>query len=181
MRGHQSSAREAPQKVAIRLVDSDLDLTRVKSLCWAYRSYLMGISPEDRAAISAIYPAPYYAALMHRLDKEHARPKGAIMVAEIGDRMVGCAMSRPLTDDVVESKRLFVSDVARGLGAGEALCLALMDQARADGYRSFCFETSKSLTTARRLYDRLGFQERGPYQSLPDAAAKQFMYYHIDL
>ena len=71
--------------------------------------------------------------------------------------------------------------VLRGAGAGEALCTALIDQARTDGYRTLLLDTSKAFTGARALYKRLGFRERGPYQPVPDIAKDLLCYYEFTL
>ena len=47
---------------------------------------------------------------------------------------------------------------ARGRGIGDALLLALLDRARADGYEAISLSVDKHNAGAIRLYERHGFQ-----------------------
>ena len=69
---------------------------------------------------------------MDRLEQEHPPGKGAILVAEIDNRIVGCGMIREIAPRIGEIKRVFVEDRARGHGAGKALMRDAMTRARAD-------------------------------------------------
>jgi len=53
--------------------------------------------------------------------------------------------------------RLGVAVAARGKGAGEALVRACIDRARTAGRRRLLLHTTAWMTTAHRLYERLGF------------------------
>lgn len=50
---------------------------------------------------------------------------------------------------------LFVSEAARGTGAGRALIEALADKGRAAGWQNLYWQTRASNKTAQRLYDKL--------------------------
>ncbi|UUN30087.1 GNAT family N-acetyltransferase [Streptomyces sp. FIT100] len=61
-------------------------------------------------------------------------------------------------DGEAEFRMLAVSPHARGRGAGEALVRACIAQARAtDGCRRLMLSTQRSMHTAHRIYERLGF------------------------
>ena len=111
----QSSARAV--RVTTRLAHGQPDLDRVRSLCWAYRDFLFANDPTQREVMETFYPRDYYADLMDRLDQVHARPDGAIMVAELRDDVIGCGMTHRLDTDRCELKRLFVHETPRGAGA----------------------------------------------------------------
>ena len=157
------------------------DLAEVRALCWAYHDFLLNNSSTDREITETFYPAVKYAALMGKLAQEHARPNGIILLARLDDQVVGCGMTHALNPQTSEMKRVFVNDVARGKGVAAQLCSALMDQARADGFTRMVLDTSKSLTSAQRLYTRLGFKACGPYQPIPDAVLPALLFYEIAL
>lgn len=154
----------------------------VVALCWAYRDALAALSPTDAHLMETFYPPEKYRAVMADLPKLHARPTGVILLARAADGTpLGCGMTQPLSAEHVEMKRLYVSPAARGQGVARALCTALMDQARADGYTVMQLDTSKSLTAAQSLYAQLGFAKRSPYQPVPEAAAKHMLFYERSL
>ncbi len=153
----------------------------MRALCWAYRAFLLGYAPAERRMTEIFYPEEKYAALMARLPQEHARPAGIILLAEKNGSPIGCGMSHALTPTECEIKRVFVTDAARRFGAGRALCTALIEQARNDGFRTLLLDTSKSFAPARALYETLGFHQRGPYQPLPDIQDDVVVFYEMDL
>jgi GNAT superfamily N-acetyltransferase len=60
-------------------------------------------------------------------------------------------------EDEAGFRMLAVAPEAQGRGAGTALVEALMARARADGRRGMALLTLASMTTAHRIYGRLGF------------------------
>jgi ribosomal protein S18 acetylase RimI-like enzyme len=59
--------------------------------------------------------------------------------------------------DEGEFRMLAVSPGARGRGVGEALVLACLDRARAEGRMGVAISSMPEMVGARRLYERLGF------------------------
>ena len=90
-------------------------------------------------------------------------------------------MIHALDAQTSEMKRVFTTDAARGKGVAAQLCTHLIDQARADGFSRMVLDTSKSLTGAQRLYSKLGFTPRGPYQPIPDDVLPDLLFYEIAL
>jgi len=64
-------------------------------------------------------------------------------------------------------KRLYVKPLRRGQGWGERLARAIVDEARASGYRELKLDTLDWMSAARTLYARLGFRECAPYYENP--------------
>ncbi|GAA2591341.1 GNAT family N-acetyltransferase [Streptomyces lienomycini] len=89
-----------------------------------------------------------------------------VLVAVADGRVLGGATfvpcGGPMADIArpgeAEIRMLAVDREARGRGAGEALVRACVDRARAvDGCRSVVLSTQRTMRTAHRLYERLGF------------------------
>lgn len=156
-------------------------MAAVRSLCWEYRDFLMANSDRDRALTETFYIEDRYRALLEGLETYHARPQGIVMLAEIDGQPVACGMSHPLDARTSEIKRVYVRPAARGAGVAAALCRALMDQARADGFDRVVLDTSKWLAGAQRLYDKLGFTRRGPYQPIPDEVVDDLVFFELAL
>jgi ribosomal protein S18 acetylase RimI-like enzyme len=83
-----------------------------------------------------------------------------------GDEPVGCvtfvpdatsAHAEDLEDDEAAFRMLAVARNAQGRGVGEALVRACLDLARDDGKRAVFIYSGDWMTTAHRLYERLGF------------------------
>lgn len=166
----------------IRPASTPQDLAAVRQLCWDYRTHLMSIAGISEDVTAAFRPAHKYEALMESLPVLHARPTGIILLArETDGTPLGCAMSHPLDPQTSEIKRVFVTDAARGKGVAKQLCQTLIDQARADGFTRVVLDTHKLLHAAQRLYTRIGFAQRGPYQDMPDNVLPELVFYEMTL
>jgi GNAT superfamily N-acetyltransferase len=116
----------------------------------------------------------------------YALPRGRLLLAgEPGDAF-GCVALRPLpganhdpqATTTGEVKRLYVQPRARGQRWGLQLASAIVDQARAIGYRELKLDTLARMTEARSLYARLGFTECDAYYDNPLGAP---VYMELDL
>jgi GNAT superfamily N-acetyltransferase len=101
----------------------------------------------------------------------YAPPRGRLLLAGSPGAGVGCIALRALASvsdgTVGEVKRLYVRPQARGTGLGRTLVKALLDEARAIGYRELKLDTLAQMTDAHRLYARLGFAACSPYYHNP--------------
>jgi GNAT superfamily N-acetyltransferase len=106
------------------------------------------------------------------LDRRYVPPEGRLLLLEDGGEVVGCGGFRRLEPGVAEGRRLWLRPSARGKGLGGALVLALLDEARTAGIRTFRLETLPGkMPAAAALYRRLGFVEIPPYVKRPAAGA----------
>lgn len=116
-----------------------------------------------------------FAQELRELPGEYAAPRGALLVARVGNAMAGCCALRPLdtTDypNAAEMKRLFVRPAYRGLGLGRLLVEGILDAARQSGYDCVLLDTLDDMEAARALYEELGFEEVPPYYFNPIAGA----------
>ena len=94
---------------------------------------------------------------IQRDDRERERG----WIAELDGVRCGGIYCTRRTEDVAQVRLLLVEPWARGAGAGAALANACVDFAREAGYRQIMLFTNSSLTSARRIYESIGFEFRG--------------------
>ena len=134
------------------------DLQAIASLFRAYAASLpISLDYQDFDAELAALPGKY------------APPKGALILArnDAGEA-IGCVALRPFDEDgVCEMKRLYVAPNGRGTGLGRQLAQAIIEAARAAGYREMRLDTLPTMTSAIALYEQLGFTRIGAYYDTP--------------
>ncbi len=92
-------------------------------------------------------------------------PDSVLFLARVEGRVVGSltlACYRIPTGLTAWIEDVVVDSAARGLGVGEALNLAAIDEARRRGAKNVSLTSRPSREAANRLYQRLGFQ---PYET----------------
>lgn len=141
-------------------------------------------APRELATAAALFreyaeslPFPLdYQGFEHELATlpgKYADPGGAILIARRRGEAVGCIAMRPIEAmagdpaPVCEMKRMYVRPTARGLGLGRLLAAALLEQARARGYRMMKLDTESDFAAAVGLYRSLGFVEIPRYNDDP--------------
>ncbi len=82
--------------------------------------------------------------------------------------------------DQLEFRMLAVSKAARGRGIGEALTRAVLERAAELGLRGVALSSSTQMTTAHRLYERLGFH-RTPAKDWSPTPDVQLITYGLTL
>jgi putative acetyltransferase len=91
----------------------------------------------------------------------YAGPDAAFFVVERDGQVLGCGGMGPLQAgpaDVCELRKMYFLPELRGAGMGTKLLDVILDAARQAGYRRCYLETLGSMTSARRLYLRHGFE-----------------------
>ena len=135
--------------------------------------------PDARALLRehrALMAAQFEAHRDHGLDAEALAAPGIRFVLARGrdGRPLGCA-ALAVGDGHGEVKSMFVAPAARGSGLARRLLGAVEALARAEGLPRLMLETGDTLHAARRLYERAGFGERGPFGAYPDDPRSVFM------
>jgi putative acetyltransferase len=110
------------------------------------------------------------------LPGEYGEPRGTILLAHSpAGEPWGVVALRPLEDDgACEMKRMYVRPVARGQGLGRVLGEAIVNEAKARGYRAMRLDTIDTMAAAIALYRSLGFREIPAYRFNPIPGAVYF-------
>ena len=82
--------------------------------------------------------------------------------------------------DAAGFRMLAVAPAAQGRGVGEALVRACIERARGDGRGRLVLHSTPSMTTAHRLYERLGFR-RAPGRDFAPVPAVPLLGFELDL
>jgi ribosomal protein S18 acetylase RimI-like enzyme len=150
---------------AIRHAASPADVALARALFVEYAQWLQvdlrfqGFA-EELAALPGAYGAPW----------------GRLLLAGAPGAAFGCIALRPLEwqghsadppPTIGEVKRLYVQPAHRKDGWGRKLALALLEEARALGYRELKLDTLDWMQAARELYASLGFRDCAPYYVNP--------------
>ena len=140
------------------------------------------IFTEYAASLSIDLCFQDFAQELDDLPGEYTEPRGALLLAWVGDTVAGCCALRPFDGsdyaNAAEMKRLYVRPAFRGLGLGRMLAESILDAARSAAYHCVLLDTLDDMESARALYEDLGFVEIPPYYHNPHAGAH---YLKVDL
>jgi len=148
--------------VTVRLAETEADFEAARALGRRWVDWLIETYPELREGIEKKFDAVVYAQILRDLPVIHARPKGAVLLAWLDGRAVGCVMYVEKEPGLAEFFRFFVDTPGRGRGIGRLLLETMFAHMAADGYDTVCFSSAKFLTHAKALYEALGFSEVPP-------------------
>lgn len=94
-----------------------------------------------------------------------------ILVAERGGKIVGSVTRYPqwrgAQEGSVAVRLLAVPPEERGSGIGRALMQEAIDRARAEGKKRVILTTTMEMTSARELYEKLGFRREPTLDHMP--------------
>jgi putative acetyltransferase len=151
------------------------------------QSCLVAVEPPDQpdvdrllqmsdAVAERLYPGEYRRPISGRsLDA----PGSLLFMARLDGVAVGCAALLDLSDGAAELKRMIVDPEHAGKGVGRSLLRAILQEARERGISTILLEVGIHNVAARRLYEQVGFRDRGPFGHYRQTPIATFM--EIDL
>ena len=100
---------------------------------------------------------------------ELTAPEGALIVARLHGRPIGCVALKFHKKSPAELKRMWVSPSARGMGVGRRLIVEAEKRARQAKARMIRLETNRALREAISLYRQSGYIEVDAFSAEPYA------------
>ncbi|MBQ7746450.1 MAG: GNAT family N-acetyltransferase [Spirochaetia bacterium] len=140
----------------MNIVDGKNYLTEVRDLIMEYSKWLGRDLSFQNIDSELKNPALKYSA-----------PEGEILVAVDEGIVLGMVAYHRHTDTKCEMKRLYVKTEARGLHLGDLLVNAIIEHAKAAGFKEMVLDTIEPLKTAISLYKKYGFEECEAYYDNP--------------
>jgi len=101
--------------------------------------------------------------------RDLAPPAGALVIARLRNRPIGCGALKFHGRAPAEVKRMWIAPHARGLGVGRRLLQELERHARNAGVTMLRLETKRALSEAVALYRRSGYVEVDAFNDEPYA------------
>jgi putative acetyltransferase len=112
-----------------------------------------------------------FAEELEAVREQYGGPAGALLLAYMDGRAVGCAGVRRQGPDTAELKRMYVQPEYRGHQVGRMLLEQSILAATRLGYKKIRLDTLASMTGARKLYEAFGFGVIPAYYPNPHADA----------
>lgn len=165
----------------IRSASGAKDIAAVRCLMAEYLVWHHARYAAHREMIERYFDHAGYHREMQGLPGDYVAPDGALLVASIGDKVLGSIALRRLPSGEAEMRRLFVTEAAQGRGIGKALARRIMAEAAAMGYRRMRLDTGPLQVEAIKMYESLGFTPSEPHYPLPDALRGVLVFMACDL
>jgi len=135
-------------------VTSAKDVDQVRALLNEYIAFASSISP----GINSVPAFKGYEDEFAKLPGIYAPPTGRLLMALEDSQPAGCVALKRIGPDVCELKRLYVRPQFRGKKIGSKLVEMLVDEARKMGYSKMVLDSHKSMKSAHRIYQEVGFR-----------------------
>jgi len=135
-------------------------------------SEVIGLIEQLDSYLHSLYPPE----CNHLMSIESLRqPNVTFLVARVDGRAVGCGAFVRHEAGYAELKRMFVMPEFRGLSLGRRILEQLETLIESHGLNVIRLETGVSQCPAVGLYERFGYQVRGPFGDYPADPLSIFM------
>lgn len=145
----------------------------------------VALAPEDIAAVRKLLN--YYGELRNHdaalgdytkelksLPGKYGPPQGCLLLARMGDVVIGCVAFQALSSSICEMKRMFVLPDYQGQGVGFRLVERLLLEAQKLDYQLMRLDTHPSMLKAAKLYQSMGFYSIERYNQNPTPGIRFF-------
>lgn len=146
----------------VSLVIVGVEDPRTADARWCIRQYFAELNARFESGFDPTRSIPADAS-------ELTPPAGAMMIARLRGRPIGCGALKFHSRAPAELKRMWVAPETRGLGVGRRLLVELERYAKQAGVRKLRLETNGSLTEAIALYRSSGYREVPAFNDEPYA------------
>ena len=167
--------------ITISQADTDTQLQQVRDLRRAYLAWQRQTYHERLDLLEKYFDPKALEAELASLPGKFAPPAGRLLLAYEEGIPAGTVALRELGNQICEMKSMFVEPQFHGKGIGRALAEALIEHARAVGYRSMRLDTGPRQIAAQALYRSLGFQTIEPYYELPHELVEHMFFMELIL
>lgn len=178
IKNKQTIMANSTNTITVKKIDvsNEQQLEAFKNMTMAYLDWLaedlcfQGID-DELSGLPGVYAKEKGGTMLLAYTDNNKEPKciGAVALRALqGKQTEGLEIVEdvPVTS-IAEMKRLFVLPEYHGKGVGQALALAVLEEASQLGYKGMVLDTLERLTGANTLYKRLGFQPCQPYNYCP--------------
>ncbi|MBI1418821.1 MAG: GNAT family N-acetyltransferase [Limimaricola sp.] len=131
----------------------------VERLAWDFVDWLRARYPERKDQIDNYLAHQKFAENVSDVRVRYGPPQGECLLAVLDGMPVGIVMLTDAGNGICEMNRMFVSEAARGSGAGRALVSRLQDCAPEMGFRRMELGALPRHHEALSLYRKMGFVE----------------------
>ena len=129
---------------------------------------------DDIVTIEEYYRGSWFFDDQPSVPEEYRPPYGDVLVAYLDENPAGTVAIHRMDSDHCELKSMFVPPEFRRNGVAAALCDAVIERARSQGYEAVRLTTGVRQTGARRLYEELGFRIVSPWDANPPTGYDYF-------
>jgi DNA-binding MarR family transcriptional regulator/GNAT superfamily N-acetyltransferase len=144
------------------MIDVAIEDSTTRDARWCIGQYFSELNTRFEAGFD---PAQSIPADAHEL----VPPRGALLIARLRGRPIGCGALKFHPGEPAELKRMWVAPEARGLGLGRRLLVELERHAKEAGTRVVRLETNRTLKEAIQLYRSSGYREVAAFNTEPYA------------
>jgi GNAT superfamily N-acetyltransferase len=136
---------------------------------------------HDAAFVEQVFGYQNLDQELKQLATAYGPPNGKTLLVRSDDQISGGGAFHRLPDGSCEMKRLYVAERFKGRGIGRRLAQALIDAARADGFKLMRLDTGKLLTEAITMYGKLGFRHCAPHLDYPQKVLPYLVFMELPL
>ena len=172
-------ADRTPESIYSARTPSDYEAFAV--LVGEYVSWCRTRYQHDAGFVEQVFGYQDLQQELRDLATAYGPPIGKTLLVRSDDQIAGGAALRRLPDGTCEMKRLYVSERFKGRGIGRRLAEALIDAARADGFKLMRLDTGNLLTEAIALYRKLGFRDCAPHLEYPEKLLPYLVFMELPL